>query len=95
MPHAVTDSPELADEAIHLTSAFQLAGFPHVVGTLWEIDDAIAVDIADNFYSGLQAGKGTIETSNAAQALHDAIRAARGKFPDCPSLWAAHLHAGA
>jgi hypothetical protein len=92
---AVTDSPELVDEAIHLTSAFQLAGFPHVVGTLWEIDDAIAVDIADNFYSGLRASKGTIETSNAAQALHDAIRAARDKSPDFPSLWAAHLHAGA
>lgn len=92
---AVTDSPDLADEAIHLTSAFQLAGFPHVVGTLWEIDDAIAVEIADNFYSGLQAGSGVIEASNAAQALHDAVRAARDTFPGSPSLWAAHLHAGA
>jgi hypothetical protein len=92
---AVTVAPELIDEAIHLTSSFQLAGFPHVVGTLWEIDDAIAVDIADSFYASLQAGSGTMETGNAARALHDAIRAARDKLPGFPSLWAAHLHAGA
>ncbi|GAA0981742.1 CHAT domain-containing protein [Acrocarpospora macrocephala] len=29
----------LLDEAIHLTSAFQMAGFPHVIGTLWAISD--------------------------------------------------------
>jgi CHAT domain len=92
---AVTVSPELIDEAIHLTSAFQLAGFPHVVGTLWEIDDAIAVDIAGSFYASMQASNGTMETVNAARALHDAVRAARDKFPCFPSLWAAHLHAGA
>ena len=34
----------LLDEAIHLATAFQLAGFPHVIGTLWEINDAIAVE---------------------------------------------------
>jgi CHAT domain-containing protein len=28
---------DLLDEAIHLASAFQLAGYPHVVGTLWSV----------------------------------------------------------
>ncbi len=44
----------LADESIHLASAFLLAGFPNVIATLWQIDDAIAVDVADTFYRGLQ-----------------------------------------
>ena len=43
----------LLDEAIHLASAFQLAGFPRVIGTLWEIDDNTAIAIADTFYAGL------------------------------------------
>ena len=37
---AFTVKGALLDEAIHLTSACQLAGFPHVVGTLWDINDA-------------------------------------------------------
>jgi CHAT domain-containing protein len=31
------EAHRLADEGIHLISAFQLAGFRHVVGTLWEV----------------------------------------------------------
>jgi hypothetical protein len=92
---AFTGSPSLIDEAIHLTSAFQLAGFPQVIGTLWEIDDALAVEVADVFYTTLRADDGTLDTRQAAQALHTAIRAVRDKLPATPSLWAAYLHAGA
>jgi tetratricopeptide (TPR) repeat protein len=92
---AFTGALELLDEAIHLASAFQLAGFPHVIGTLWEIDDAHAVEIADTFYTVLNTGDGTFDVSRAAYALHHAVRTVRDKLPDTPSLWAAHLHAGA
>jgi hypothetical protein len=92
---AFTGVAGLIDEAIHLTSAFQLAGFPHVIGTLWEIDDALAVEVADTFYTGLRTSDGTLHTSRAAYALHRAVRAARDKLPATPSLWAAYLHAGA
>ncbi|KAF7174243.1 hypothetical protein CNMCM6106_008368 [Aspergillus hiratsukae] len=34
------------DESIHLISAFQLAGFRHVIGTLWEVNDKLCVDMA-------------------------------------------------
>lgn len=86
----------LLDEAIHLTSAFQLAGFPHVVGTLWPINDRLAVEVAESFYTHLSNGpSGTLNTNQAAFALHRTIRAVRDRFPATPSLWAAYLHAGA
>lgn len=92
---AFTSASDLLDEAIHLTSAFQLAGFPHVVGTLWEIDDTVAVSVAEAFYSHLHTTVGSVDTSKAAQALHHAVRAVRHSLPGTPSLWAAHIHAGA
>jgi hypothetical protein len=87
----------LLDEAIHLTAAFQLAGFPHVIGTLWEIYDQIAVTIADTFYTRLRADPDNpdLDYARAAQALHHAVRALRDQFPNLPALWAAYLHAGA
>ena len=85
----------LLDEAIHLTSAFQLAGFPHVIGTLWEIDDEIAVEIADSFYAALTDADGALDPDLAARALHHAARAQRNQHPAAPYLWASHIHAGA
>jgi CHAT domain-containing protein len=85
----------LPDEAIHLATAFQLAGFPHVIGTLWEIDDAIAVEIADAFYTALAGPNGALDPSHAASAIHQAARALRDRFPAAPYLWASHIHAGA
>jgi hypothetical protein len=100
---AAIDTTELLDEAIHLTSAFQLAGYPHVIGTLWEIDDQIAVTIADTFYTHLRTEDGTIDTSRSAWALHQAVRGVRDGHDlpgqlnraQVPFLWAAYLHAGA
>ncbi|MFI5828573.1 CHAT domain-containing protein [Streptomyces sp. NPDC051578] len=87
---------DLLDEAIHLTSAFQLAGFPHVVGTLWQIDDRLAGDIAESFYAHLVTDPpGTLDPDRAATALHHTIRAVRDRYSATPSLWAAYLHVGA
>ncbi|MFF7174775.1 CHAT domain-containing tetratricopeptide repeat protein [Streptomyces pseudovenezuelae] len=99
---AAIDTAALLDAAIHLTSAFQLAGFPHVIGTLWEIDDGIAVTIADLFYAALQTGSG-LDPDRAAHALHRAVRRVRDGHGlpapfdrrRAPLLWAAYLHAGA
>ncbi|MGW6308765.1 CHAT domain-containing protein [Streptomyces niveus] len=85
----------LADEPIHLTVALQTAGFPHVIGTLWEIDDATAVTVAGAFYTGLRTGSGKLDTTRAAHALHTAVRATRDRFAVTPSLWAGYVHAGA
>lgn len=44
---------ELIDEGIHLTAAYQLAGFRHVIGTLWSVDDRLCVDMARMVYEFL------------------------------------------
>jgi hypothetical protein len=99
---AFTGATDLIDESIHLASAFQVAGFRHVVGTLWEVDDAIAARVAATFYSALQTAFG-LSTNNTAQALHHAVRRVRdgdyltgsNDLTHVPSLWAAYIHAGA
>ncbi|MFG3266083.1 MULTISPECIES: CHAT domain-containing protein [Streptomyces] len=89
---------ELIDEAIHLASALQLCGFPRVIGTMWYVDDGMAVRIAEAFYSQLDKG-GTdagrrVDTSQSAYALHRVLRSIRDELPRTPSLWAGYLHAG-
>ncbi|WP_432956954.1 CHAT domain-containing protein [Micromonospora haikouensis] len=78
----------LNDEVIHLASAFQLAGFRHVVGTLWPVGDRHAVDFAELIYATLADGADT------ATAVHDATRRMRDRWPDTPSVWASHIHIG-
>lgn len=79
----------LADEAVHLGSAFQLAGYQHVVATLWAIRDDVGAELADHFYEHLLEEEG-----GPAAALHHASRYIRGKFGNFPGLWASHLHIG-
>lgn len=68
---------KLVDEIIHLVSAYQLAGFRHVVGTLWEVLDEYCVDMAKAFYEYL---RGHDKTDFAvAKALHTAVRAIRDR----------------
>jgi hypothetical protein len=92
---AVTSPGALIDEAIHLTTAFQLAGFPHVVGTLWGINDALAAATAGTFYATLRSGSSSLDAAQAASALHHVVRTIRDNLPRTPSLWAAYIHAGA
>jgi hypothetical protein len=79
----------LPDEAIHLASAFQLAGYRHVIATLWPIGDMPAVDIAEHIYAALAT------TGDVPGAVHAATRQLRGRWPHLPSVWASHIHVGA
>ncbi|WP_190085468.1 CHAT domain-containing protein [Streptomyces longisporoflavus] len=87
-------SPELADEAVHIVSAFQMAGFPHVVGSLWHVDDGVGADVALHVYDALNRGDGTLDVARTAEALHRAVRGLRDTYPHTPSLWACQVHAG-
>ncbi|MFD0508936.1 CHAT domain-containing protein [Streptomyces chiangmaiensis] len=78
------------DEGLHLASRFLLAGYPHVVATLWPIADRAAPQVAARFYAELLADVGTVP----ARALDRAVRSLRATCPDRPSLWAPYIHVG-
>nr|WP_221382617.1 CHAT domain-containing protein [Actinoplanes polyasparticus] len=81
--------PALPDEAIHLASAFQLAGYRHVIGTLWPVGDRVARRTAEAVYSAID------KPGDCAYALHAASLAARARRPGSPTWWAATTHFGA
>ncbi|QPC73190.1 hypothetical protein HYE68_003942 [Fusarium pseudograminearum] len=66
------------DEAIHMASAFQLAGFQHVIGTLWDVSDRTCVDMARVTYEGLL--KGSMSDESVSRSLHNATRELRSQW---------------
>lgn len=80
-----------ADESIHLASAFQLAGFRHVVASLWPLDDHVAAGAADHFYRLMPD---TPSADDAAIVLHRVIRHLRAEHSGRPHLWASLIHSG-
>jgi len=87
---ALSRAPNLEDEVITLTSAFQLAGFARVVGTLWSAEDKIGCQVAEKFYAKMEGDVG-----KSAEALHHAVLAQREQHPNKPSLWASYIYTGA
>lgn len=82
------------DEAIHLASAFQLAGFPHVVATLWRIPDRVAQEFAESVYGEFARADRIATAENAARAVHKATLAARDRYPHLPGVWSGFIHVG-
>lgn len=79
----------LVDESVHIASALHVAGFAHVIGTLWPVDDAMADhQMARSCYELLADGH------DPAAALHTVVRRLRDAQPGHPALWAAHVHVG-
>lgn len=82
----------LADEAVHLAGAFQVAGYPQVIGGLWTVKDRIACKVADAVYADVLATG--LDLDRVPRALHAAVEALRARFPAAPALWAAFVHHG-
>ncbi|MGW1766758.1 CHAT domain-containing protein [Streptomyces sp. NPDC002073] len=85
----------LLDESLHLTAAFQLVGYPYVVGTLWNVGDGAAACFAFWFYDALSTWDRNLRLAHSAHAAHRATRLLRERFADDPTRWAAHVHFGA
>ncbi|KAJ2974621.1 hypothetical protein NQ176_g5957 [Zarea fungicola] len=88
--------PWLSEEVISVVSGFQISGFPHVIGSLWQTVDSICLKVAARFYRKLLRSCGT-EWSNfdIALALHEAVLVVREKELDMPLKWAPFVHFGA
>jgi tetratricopeptide (TPR) repeat protein len=86
---------ELADEAISLATAFRLAGYRHVIGTLWSISDEFAPVVAEHVYRTLMlSGESETSVRGTADALNKAVRHMRESHPDEPWFWAPYVHIG-
>jgi hypothetical protein len=91
----VKDS-KLADEGIHISSVLQIAGFAHVIGSLWSVEDKVCVQIAKNFYEALIQSDGNQSRNRAvAQALRSAVLQAKSSMSLDPHSWGAYIHSGA
>ena len=93
-----TGDLKLEDEAAHLAAGMLSAGFQSVIATMANIEDVIAVEVADETYR-LLFTKYDGNSAHAAEALHFAVkkvcenRAVEGlKLP--LSLWIPFVHIG-
>lgn len=86
----------MADEMIHIASGFQLAGFSHVLGTLWPSESEVCREVAIDFYRSLFNGQDKdAGHRKVGMAFHEAVKRARDKNPLLPSKWAPFVHMGA
>ncbi|MFF6957658.1 CHAT domain-containing protein [Streptomyces sp. NPDC008317] len=84
----------LPDEAIHLTSAFLTAGYPQVIGSLWEAADLVSAGLARRLYRSLRRYGGGIDVGDCAVALHGVVRELRARHAASPAAWAPYIHTG-
>ncbi|KAF8423165.1 CHAT domain-containing protein [Boletus edulis BED1] len=59
--HTTVGDEESPDEAIHLASAMQFAGFRSVIGTMWVVDDGETNKITSTFYKHMVDESGCLD----------------------------------
>ena len=91
----------LPDEALHLAGALQLAGYRHVLATLWSISDIAAPNMADITYAHLvhpdpdhPDDSDQPLADRAPYALHHAVTRLRQAHVGDPLRWAPYVHLG-
>jgi CHAT domain-containing protein len=88
----------IPDEGITLASALQIAGYQHVIATLWQIIGFTATKIAKCLYDQVVTvhhGATEIDGSAVAAALRDAVIRLREESPEMPAMfWAPYIHTG-
>jgi hypothetical protein len=88
----------LLDESVHLSAAFQLAGYRHVIGTLWTVADRSSADVVAEIYTALTGDSGegleALDVGRTAIALHHAVRRLRDRHRALALRWIPYLHIG-
>jgi CHAT domain len=85
-------SIDLANEAINLAAALQLAGYRDVIGTLWSVSDQHAAAVASSVHRRVTPTSGT--AGDYAEALAAATEELRANHPGRPDIWAPFIHLG-
>lgn len=88
-------SVALADESIHIANGFQLAGFSHVLATLWKSNDGACLQVASDFYRFLFNEQHVQCNRKVSTAFHHAVRRLRDQNLGQPLIWASFVHTGA
>lgn len=88
---STANSPEtkLADEVTHIVSSFHVAGFRHVIGTLWQSEDEACNEMAAEFHSRFH------QTDNVVESYRYAMMKMMKQKPSQPNYWAPFIHFGA
>ncbi|WP_203906719.1 CHAT domain-containing protein [Rhizocola hellebori] len=84
------DAQLLPDEAVHLAAAFQLAGYQHVVGSLWPVVDSATAGLTEELYTRLS----TTGVAGLAGLLHQQMHRLRSEYEGDPAIWAPYIHIG-
>ena len=88
----------LLDESLHVAAAFQLAGYRHVIGTLWAVSDRRSPEVVAEVYAGLgpegARGLDDVDPDRSAFALHSAVRRLRDGRRAPALLWIPYVHIG-
>ncbi|KAJ7737238.1 CHAT domain-containing protein [Mycena maculata] len=89
-----TGDRELQDESVHLAAGMLLAGYRGVIATMWSIMDNDAPQVAGDVYEHLFKTSPP-DTTQAAEALHLAIRNLRARCGDTSFFcWVPFIHVG-
>jgi len=88
-----TGDEALAEEAVHLAAGMLLAGYRGVIATMWSIGDSDAPEVADIVYGHLFKS-GMPDATQAAHALHVAIKELWQKDPSSFLSWVPYIHFG-
>lgn len=93
---AENNADKLLDEVIHLASAFQVAGFSHVIASMWTANDEACITLAEGFYQRIPTPLSDGGNDSAiAASLHHSVEALRLETPKASLRWGSFIHIGA
>ncbi|KAJ7645255.1 CHAT domain-containing protein [Mycena polygramma] len=84
---------KMVNEAFHLGGGFMTAGFRSVIGTMWSMNDSDGPIVAEIVYSHLFCDGREPQASDAAEALHLAVRELKKKGVPY-ERWVPFIHMG-
>ena len=90
---AFTVDLALTDECLNVAGSFLMAGVPHVVAGMWQVEDDVCLKLAPAFYALLFSVPPSLRYQDTATALHTVVDDLIGQDVK-PLLWGAFVHMG-